>query len=65
MKNGVKYIPTPGYDGARTVDGRHELTNGSWWDKNMESFHQNYVVIFQTTILGIVDSYVRHSAINV
>ena len=28
----------------------------------MESFHQNYVVIFQTTILRIVGFYVRRSA---
>ena len=30
----------------------------------MESFHQSYVVIFQTTILRIVGFYVRRSAID-
>ena len=30
----------------------------------MESFHQNYVVIFQTTILRIVGFYVRRSALE-
>jgi hypothetical protein len=30
----------------------------------VESFHQNYVVIFQTTILKIVGFYVRHSVID-
>jgi hypothetical protein len=30
----------------------------------VESFHQNYVVIFQTTILRIVGFYVRRSAMD-